>query len=160
MQIANQKVVSIDYTLTDPTGKMLDTSKGGEPLTYLHGVRGIIPGLESALTGKEKGSTVQAVIPPDQAYGPHDPKLVQAVPRDRFPAAANITPGMQFQAQTPDGPRIVTVVGVENNSVSIDANHPLAGVTLLFDVTIVDVRDATADELSHGHAHGAGGHHH
>ena len=160
MVVANQKVVSIDYTLTDPAGVVIDSSSGKPPLVYLHGMGGIIPGLESALTGKTKGDSLKVTVAPEQAYGVRDNNMIQEVPRDRFPADAKIAPGMQFQANTPNGPRVVTVVGVDSAAVKIDANHPLAGVTLNFDVKIVDVRDATTEELGHGHVHGPGGHHH
>jgi FKBP-type peptidyl-prolyl cis-trans isomerase SlyD len=160
MQIAKHSVVTIDYTLTSPDGKVLDTSSGKQPLTYLHGVGGIIPGLEAALEGKTAGDSVNAVISPEQAYGNKDPQMVQAVPRAAFKGVADIQPGMQFQAQSPQGPRVVTVVSANDNEVTVDANHPLAGMQLTFDVTVKDVRAATADEISHGHVHGPGGHHH
>jgi len=160
MQATKEKVVSIDYTLTDEQGSVIDTSSGRGPLAYLHGAGNIIPGLENALEGKSAGDTLTVTVPPDQAYGEHDPELVQAVPRDRFPAGSDVRVGTQFQAQTPVGQRIVTVVGVNNDEVTVDANHPLAGKPLTFDVTVVEVREATADELSHGHVHGPGGHAH
>jgi FKBP-type peptidyl-prolyl cis-trans isomerase SlyD len=159
MNVADQKVVSIDYTLTNNAGEVIDSSKGREPLAYLHGAGNIIPGLEKALEGKQSGDSVQAKIPPEEGYGVKDPQLVQAVPRDRFPAK-DISVGMQFQAQGGGQTRVVTVVGVDPDNVTIDANHPLAGETLNFDVKVVEVRDATPEELSHGHVHGAGGHHH
>ena len=160
MQIAKDKVVSIDYTLTGDQGKVLDSSQGREPLAYLHGNQNIIPGLESALDGKSQGDALKVTIAPEQAYGQHDPKMVQVVPRTAFQAAPTITPGMQFQGNTNQGPRVITVTKVEGDNVTIDANHPLAGQTLNFDVKVVGVRDATAEELSHGHVHGAGGHQH
>ncbi len=159
MQIEDQKVVSIEYTLTDGEGNVIDSSNGREPLAYLHGAGNIIPGLEKALTGKSTGDSLTANIPPGDAYGEKDPQLVQAVPRDRFPAN-DIKVGMQFQAQGGGQSRVVTVVKVDPDNVTIDANHPLAGQTLNFDVKVVDVRDATQEELSHGHVHGAGGHEH
>lgn len=160
MAIAKDKVVSIDYTLTGNDGQVLDTSQGREPLNYLHGAGNIIPGLESALEGKNEGEQVNVSIPPDQAYGQRDERMVQAVPRAAFQGVADIKAGMQFQANTQAGPRVITVVGVEGDQVTIDANHPLAGATLNFDVKIVTVRDATTEELSHGHVHGPGGHQH
>jgi len=160
MQVANNKVVTIDYTLTDPQGQVLDSSQGGEPLSYLHGTGGLIPGLEAALEGRSPGEELRAVVPPEQAYGTRNDSLVQAVPRDRFRGVPQVTPGMQFHANTPQGPRLVTVVAADNENVTVDANHPLAGVTLHFNVKVVDVRDATADEAAHGHAHGPGGHQH
>jgi FKBP-type peptidyl-prolyl cis-trans isomerase SlyD len=160
MTISKNKVVTIDYTLTNPAGEVLDTSKGQGPLPYLHGSGGIIPGLESALEGKKVGDSLQVTVEPDQAYGQRDPAMVQPVARKMFPANANVSVGTKFQAQTQHGPRVVTVVGVNGDEVTIDANHPLAGVTLKFDVRVVGIRDATAEELSHGHVHGPGGHHH
>jgi FKBP-type peptidyl-prolyl cis-trans isomerase SlyD len=160
MQVAKNTVVTIDYTLTNPAGEVLDSSRGGEPLSYLHGTGGIIPGLESALDGKSPGDALRAVVPPEQAYGPRKDAMVQAVPRERFQGAPQVEPGMQFQANTPQGPRTVTVVAADDQNVTVDANHPLAGVTLTFDVKVVDVRDATAEEVAHGHAHGPGGPHH
>src|SRR4051812_20059246 len=159
MQIADQKVVSIDYTLTGSDGQVIDSSEGREPLAYLHGAGNIIPGLEKALTGKAAGDAVTAKIPPAEGYGEKDPQLVQAIPRDRFPAQ-DIKVGMQFQAQGGGQARVVTVVNVDPENVTIDANHPLAGQTLNFDVKVVDVREATQEELSHGHVHGPGGHQH
>ena len=161
MQISTQKVVSINYTLTNPEGKVLDSSQGRAPLTYMQGARNIIPGLERELEGKDVGDKVNVTVPAAQAYGERDPQMVQPVPRDAFKGIDNIQPGMQFQAQAPNGAsRVVTVVKVEPEQITIDANHPLAGVPLTFDVTVVDVRDATDEEKSHGHVHGAGGHQH
>ena len=158
MAIEKDKVVSIDYTLTGDNGQVLDSSSGREPLAYLHGAGNIIPGLESALEGKDEGDELNVQIPPDQAYGQRDERMVQPVPRTAFQGVADIQPGMQFQAQTNAGPRLITVVGVEGDQVTIDANHPLAGATLKFDVKVVNVRDATSEEMSHGHVHGPGGH--
>ena len=160
MTITKDKVVSIDYTLTGEGGAVLDTSRGRGPLAYLHGAGNIIPGLEGALEGRSQGDQLTVSIPPESGYGPKDPKLVQRVPRTAFAAVTDIRPGMQFQAQTPQGTRVITVVDVADDNVTVDANHPLAGATLNFDVTIVGVRDATAEELSHGHVHGPGGHAH
>lgn len=160
MQIGKNKVVTLDYTLTNPAGEQLDTSQGGEPLAYLHGIGQIIPGLERALDGHADGDALTIVIPPDEAYGARRDALVQAVPRKSFGNVPDIAPGMQFQANTQHGPRIVTVTKVDGDEVTVDANHPLAGITLHFDVKIVGVRDATPEELAHGHVHGPGGHHH
>jgi FKBP-type peptidyl-prolyl cis-trans isomerase SlyD len=160
MQIAKNTVATINYTLTDPKGQVIDSSQGREPLAYLHGASNIIPGLESALEGKSKGENVNVTVPPDRGYGPRDPNLVQPVPRTNFKGVTDIKPGMQFQAQTPAGPRIVTIIKVDPDNITVDANHPLAGMDLKFDVTVVDVREATQEELTHGHAHGPGGHHH
>lgn len=160
MQIAKNTVATIDYTLTDPNGQVIDTSQGRQPLAYLHGASNIIPGLENALEGKSQGETINVTIPPDQGYGQRDPALVQPVPRTNFKGINDIQPGMQFQAQTPQGARVVTVVAVDPDNVTVDANHPLAGVELKFDVTVKDVREATQEELQHGHVHGPGGHQH
>ena len=160
MQIANGKVVSIDYTLTDAGGQVIDSSDGNEPLTYLHGAGNIIPGLERALEGKAAGDAINATIQPADGYGQKNPGLVQPVPRTQFPGVKDITVGQQFQAQTNHGPRVVTVIGVTDDTVTVDANHPLAGQILNFAVKIVEVRDATKEEQEHGHAHGPGGHHH
>ncbi len=159
MEIAKNSIVSIDYTLTSNEGNVLDSSNGREPLAYLHGARNIIPGLEAALDGKAVGDQVKVTVPPDQAYGERDPQMIQAVARSAFgkvePAA-----GMQFQANTSAGPRVVTIVKVDGDDVTIDANHPLAGMTLNFDVKVVAVRQATQEELDHGHVHGPEGHGH
>ena len=159
--IAKGKVATIDYTLTNDAGEVLDSSQGREPLTYLHG-GGLIPGMEQALEGRSAGEAFKVTIPPEQGYGEKDPNMVQPVPRANFAGVPNIEKGMQFQARSPDGSgaRVVTVVDVSPDTVTVDANHPLAGETLHFDVSVKDVRDASPEELSHGHAHGPGGHHH
>jgi len=160
MQIGKNSVVSFDYTLTDPQGKVIDSSKGQQPLTYLHGAGGIIPGLESQLEGKQAGDALTVTVAPEQAYGVKDAIMIQAVPRSAFKGVDDIQLGMQFQAQSPQGPRVVTVLAVSPTEVTVDANHPLAGMELKFDVNIVTVRAATEEELDHGHVHGPGGHHH
>ena len=154
--IEKDKVVTINYKLTDDGGQVLDSSEGREPLTYLHG-GGLIPGMEQALEGRSTGEQFNVVIPPEQGYGQKDPNMVQAVPRTNFGNVPKIEPGMQFQARTPEGSRVVTVVDVAPDTVTVDANHPLAGVTLHFDVSVVGVRDASPEELAHGHVHGTGG---
>lgn len=160
MQVGKDKVVSLDYTLTGPEGNVIDTSKGRGPLAYLHGAHNIIPGLEAALEGKNTGDELTVTVPPEKAYGMRNEQMVQSVPRDRFQGVADIKPGMQFQANTPQGPRPVMVVGVDDKNVKVDANHPLAGVTLKFDVKVMDVREASDEEKQHGHVHGAAGHQH
>ena len=160
MKIAHEKVVSIHYTLTNSEGTVLDSSSGGEPLAYLHGFGNIIPGLENALEGKGAGDKLSVTVEPEQGYGARDERLVQAVPRSAFKGVEDIAPGMQFQAQGPQGARLVVVTQVADDEVTVDANHPLAGQTLNFDVEVSGVRDATAEELEHGHVHGPGGHHH
>ena len=161
MQVAKDKVVQIDYTLTSDAGQVLDSSQGREPLAYLHGKGNIIPGLEKELQGKAVGDTLKVSVRPEEGYGNHDPQMVQSVPKAAFKGINDIKAGMQFQAQGPGGQvRLVTVTKVEGDNVTVDANHPLAGQTLNFDVTIKEVRDASAEELSHGHVHGPGGHQH
>ncbi len=159
MGIGKDKVVSINYTLRDDDGKVIDTSEGREPLAYLHGARNIVPGLEAALEGKNIGDQVHVAVEPAGGYGDRDDRMVQTVPRAAF-GENKVETGMQFQAQTPAGARVVTVVDVQGDEVTVDGNHPLAGRTLNFDVTIVEVRDATPEEREHGHVHGPGGHHH
>jgi FKBP-type peptidyl-prolyl cis-trans isomerase SlyD len=159
--IAQNTVVRFDYTLTGPDGAQIDTSVGREPLAYLHGANNIIPGLENALTGKAAGQSVNVNIPAENAYGLRDDRLVQTVPASMFQGVPEIKPGMQFQARNPQGQTtLVTVTAVAGDQVTVDANHPLAGIPLTFAVTIVEVRPATPEELSHGHVHGSGGHQH
>ena len=160
MQIAKNTVALIEYELTDDAGEVIDTSKGGEPLAYLHGAGNLIPGLEKELEGKGAGDSFKARIVPEDAYGARQDEMIQDAPRAQFPEDADIQPGMQFQAQGPEGAMVVTVVAVEDETVKLDGNHPLAGVHLTFDVTIVEVREATPEELEHSHVHGPGGHEH
>ncbi len=161
MFIARNKVVRIDYTLTNDANDVLDSSKGGEPLTYLHGAGNIIPGLESALEGKRAGESLNVRVAPAEAYGERDDRMVQSVPREMFEDSNEIQAGMQFHSSDPEGNvTVVTVVSVDAEHITVDANHPLAGVPLNFSVTIVEVRDPSPEELAHGHVHGPGGHHH
>lgn len=160
MHIQANAVVSIDYILKNDAGNVLDQSAPDAPLSYLHGHNNLISGLEAALEGKATGDQLTAVIPPEEAYGAYNENLIEAVPRQMFQGVDNIEPGMQFQAQTAQGVQVVTVTEVSDETVTIDGNHALAGETLHFDVTIKEVREASAEELSHGHAHGPGGHHH
>lgn len=159
MQIAQQKVVTIDYTLTDDEGAIIDKSEGGS-FAYLHGAGNIIPGLEQALEGKQAGDSLQVQVAPDEGYGQRNDELAQTVPKEMFGDQEPQT-GQQFYAETPDGQTImVTVVAADGDQVTIDANHPLAGVNLNFDVQVLEVRDASAEELEHGHVHGPEGHEH
>ncbi|HPQ95785.1 MAG: peptidylprolyl isomerase [Thiothrix sp.] len=161
MQIQDNMVVSLQYTLTDDQGEVLDSTEDG-PFAYLHGTSGIIAGLENALTGRSANDTFTVDIPPEDAYGVRDERLTQQVPRSMFAGVdeAALIPGAQFQAQTNAGTEVVTVQSVDDQSVTIDANHPLAGQTLHFDVKVLEVRPATAEEINHGHVHGPGQHHH
>jgi FKBP-type peptidyl-prolyl cis-trans isomerase SlyD len=154
MNIADNCVVSIHYTLTDDKGVTLDSSEGQEPLNYLHGANNIIPGLEKALVGKVAGDQLRVTVQPEDAYGELNPDLIQLVPASAFQGIDDIQPGMQFQASGPEGQaQVVTVQSVTDQGVMINGNHPLAGQVLNFDVTVQDVREATAEELDHGHVH-------
>ncbi len=153
MQIAKNAVVAIDYTLRDTDGEVLDASPEGQPLQYLHGAGNIIPGLEKALEGKSAGDDVDVSIAPEDAYGERDERLQQDVPKSMFEGVEKIEAGMRFQAQTQSGPQVVTVAAVTGDQVTVDANHPLAGQTLNFKVKVSDVREASDEELEHGHVH-------
>lgn len=153
MQVAADKVVSIHYTLTNTEGKVLDSSQGGEPLFYLHGYSNIITGLETQLEGFNVGDAFDVTVNPVDGYGERDESLKQQVPREAFQGVDAIEAGMQFQTEGPGGAMIVTVVKVDDASVTIDANHPLAGEELNFQGSIESVRDAREEELEHGHAH-------
>jgi FKBP-type peptidyl-prolyl cis-trans isomerase SlyD len=156
MQITKDKVASIHYTLRDGDGNILDTSAGREPLTYLQGAGNLIPGMEEGLEGKSKGDKLKLKISPEKGYGVKDERLVQKVPRSAF-GAQKIEKGMQFQ--TNQG-QVVTVTETGLENITVDANHPLAGVELHFEVEVTEVREGTQEEISHGHVHGPGGHHH
>lgn len=160
MKIEDGKVALIHYTLTDDEGTVLDSSDGGDPLGYLHGAGNIIDGLEAALNGRGAGESFEIRIAPEDAYGVHDDAKVQEVPRASFDGIDSIEPGMQFQAETPEGLQIVRVIAVTDDTVRIDGNHPLADQALSFAVEVVEVRDATEEEAKHGHVHGDGGHQH
>ena len=160
MQIDKDKVVQFHYQLQDGDGQQIESSEGGEPMAYLHGADNIIPGLENALTGHAAGDRVEVTVPPEDGYGPRKEDMLQRISAKYLKHAGKLKPGMQAQLQTEQGPRWVTVTKVGLKSVDVDANHPLAGKTLKFTVDIVDVREATAEERQHGHAHGPGGHQH
>jgi FKBP-type peptidyl-prolyl cis-trans isomerase SlyD len=160
MLIAENCVVSIYYELTNDAGEVLDASTDGEPLTYLQGANNIIPGLENQLAGKTAGDQLIVTVQPQDGYGLRSPEMVQEVPRDAFPEPDAIEVGMRFNAQSDNGTMSVEITAVGDKTVTVDANHPLAGTVLHFAVTIDDVRAASAEELAHGHVHGAHGHHH
>lgn len=156
--VAAGKVVIFHYTVTNDAGDVLDTSVGAEPLPYLHGSGNIVPGLESAMDGHTVGDTFKATISPEEGYGERTGPGPQPVPRAAFPADLDLQPGMQFAATTESGATIpVWIVRVAEDVVHVDTDHPLAGETLHFDVEIVDIRDATAEEIAHGHPHGRDG---
>lgn len=161
MEITENAVVAMHYTLTNTDGATLDTSReSGQPLTYLHGHGNIIPGLESALLGKKAGDKLVVEVAPADGYGERHEQLIQEVPRSAFEGVDTLEPGMQFQADTGAGVRLFTITAVADELITIDGNHPLAGETLNFDVEITEVREAAAEELEHGHVHGEGGHEH
>jgi len=158
MTISQDKVVAIHYTVTDTTGNQLDSSSGGEPLVFLFGHGALIPGLEQALLGKQAGETFSSQIAAADAYGERHDQLVQAVPKSMF-EGMEVAVGMRFRASGPDGrEQPVIIIDVTDEEVVVDGNHPLAGIELRFDVEVVLVRDATAEELAHGHVHGLDGH--
>jgi len=156
MQIAKNKVAAIHYTLTNNEGKVLDSSAGREPLYYIQGIGNLIPGMEEGLEGKKQGEKVNLKVSPEKGYGMKDENMIQKVPRSAF-GDQKIEKGMQFQTNQGG---VVTVTNVGLSEITVDANHPLAGVELNFAVEIISIREATADELAHGHVHGPGGHHH
>jgi FKBP-type peptidyl-prolyl cis-trans isomerase SlyD len=156
MQISKDKVASIHYTLRDGDGNILDTSSGREPLTYMQGAGNLIAGMEEGLEGKSTGDKFKLKVSPEKGYGVKDDNLVQKVPRAAF-GDQKIEKGMQFQ--TNKG-QVVTVTETGLESITVDGNHPLAGMELHFDVEVTEVRTATPEEISHGHVHGPGGHHH
>jgi FKBP-type peptidyl-prolyl cis-trans isomerase SlyD len=159
VQIGPQKVVSIDYTLTDDAGHVIDGSSGRQPLSYLHGAGNIVPGLEAALDGKSVGETVVVSLNPEQGYGLHDERLVRNIAVRKLPEQ-KAEVGMSIDVQTENGPRRLLVKARRGDYATVDANHPLAGMTLHFSVKVVEIRDATEEELAHGHVHGPHGHAH
>ena len=156
MQITKNKVASIHYTLRDNEGTIIDSSEGRDPLHYLHGAGNLIPGMEEGLEGKAQGQKLNLKIEPEKGYGEKDENLVQKVPLSAF-GDQEVKPGMRFSTNQGG---VVTVTDISPDSVTVDGNHPLAGVPLNFDVEIVEVRNATDEEISHGHVHGQGGHQH
>jgi len=151
----------MDYTLTDSDGNVLDTSENHGPISYIQGTGNIIPGLETALDGKSEGDKVSVTVEPQDAYGERDEDRVINLKRDQFTGVEKVEPGMQFQATVNNEQQILTVTDIEGDAVTVDANHPLAGMELNFDVEIRNVREATPEELDHGHVHdGDHGHDH
>ncbi len=156
MQIAKNRVVSIHYTLKNDAGSVIDSSAGGDPLVYLHGAQNIIPGLERALEGKVADDTLAVSIEAADAYGEYNKALTQVVPSNMFEGVDKLEPGMEFQAQTEQGVQVIRIAEVNGDEITIDGNHPLAGERLHFDVTVDAVREASAEELEHGHIHTEG----
>ncbi|MCP5326120.1 MAG: peptidylprolyl isomerase [Oceanospirillaceae bacterium] len=160
MTIKTNSVVQFHYTLKDEDGTLIETSSGRDPMAYLHGHNNIIPGLEAAMEGKNAGDTFSATVTPDQAYGERRADALQRIPVKHLQGAKKWKAGMVAHVQTEQGARQVMIVKVGKFMVDVDTNHPLAGRTLVFDIIIDAVRDATEEEVAHGHAHGVGGHHH
>jgi len=160
MQITKNAVVSIHYKLTDDSGELLDTSEGQEPLAYLHGRGNLIPGLEKELEGKTEGDKFNITVPPEEAYGTRDEKLIRQVSKSSFKGVDDLQPGMQFQSQSENGVEVFTIIKIENDNITIDGNHILAGKALTFDVEVTGIRESTEEENTHGHVHGPEEHHH
>jgi len=159
MKVERGRVVRLHYTIKDEAGATLESSRGHAPLDYLHGSGQLLPALEASIEGKGKGHAGSVTVAPADAYGERDPRGVVRAERSSLPDGVEIAPGVELQAETPDGPLSFVVVAVEGDEVVLDANHPLAGKTLTFDVEVLDVRAATPEETAHGHVHGPGGHH-
>ena len=159
MQIGSDKVVSIEYTLKDDKGEVLDSSTGGEPLAYLHGRGNLISGLERALEGKSVGDKIEVTLTPEDGYGVRDEALIRKLPLRKL-GAKKVQVGGRYRAQTEEGIQVVLVKSVQGDYATVDGNHPLAGMTLHFAVTIAAVRESTEEEREHGHVHEPGGHHH
>ncbi|MFC6635382.1 FKBP-type peptidyl-prolyl cis-trans isomerase [Microbulbifer taiwanensis] len=154
MKIANHSVVEMHYTLKDADGTVIDSSADSEPLKYLQGVGNIIPGLEKEMLEKAAGDKFTAVIQPEEAYGAQNPELIQTLPRSAFGGVEELEVGMAFRAQSTEGQPIeVEIIDIDGDNVTINGNHPLAGVELHFDIEVVSVREATPEEIDHGHVH-------
>jgi len=158
MQITKNKVATFEFTVTGESGEVLDSSKESGPFPYIHGIGYLVPGLESALEGKSSGDSFSVSVSPAQGYGERDESRLHVVPKDKFEGIDDLSVGMQLQAKDPNGIGVVTVTKIEEEGVTLDGNHPLAGRTLNFDVTVGEVRDATKEELDNGHLHGDGCH--
>jgi FKBP-type peptidyl-prolyl cis-trans isomerase SlyD len=160
MKVEKDKVISMHYQLSDEAGEQIESSRGREPMTFLFGHGNIIPGLEQAMTDHVAGDKFDVIVPAKDAYGERREVFVQRVPKKYFRDPDHLAPGMHTVLNTKDGHRSVTVIKVGSSVVDVDLNHPLAGKTLRFGVEITDIREATPEELEHGHVHGPGGHHH
>ena len=157
MDIADKSVVTIHYKLSDADGNIIDSSEGKDPLVYMHGTKSLIPGLEKELEGKTAGDRMKVTVQPEDGYGTVNPDLIQEVPHSAFQGVDNIQVGMQFEAKSPQGQKhLITVQEIGENSITVNGNHPLAGQVLYFDISVEDVREATEEEIAHGHAHGPG----
>lgn len=145
--MSQKKFYRVNYWLKNTAGEVVDTSEGGEPMAFVEGSRKVIAGIQKALEGRAQGDRIEATIPPELAYGPHNPELINKVPLSLFDGVEQVVPGMKFQTNTGDSIQIVQVVGVSGAEVEVDANHPLAGLTLVFELEIIELRDATSDEV-------------
>lgn len=157
MTIENRKVVSFHYTLSNDMGVKLESSEGRDPLVYLHGYRNIVPGLENAMAGKEVGDNFEVTVEPKDAYGERNPNAIQRLSAKLFSNPKKLVPGQIVELKTKKGPMQAVVVKVGRFNIDVDTNHPLAGQSLTFNVEITDIRDATQEEIDHGHVHGPGG---
>lgn len=157
MKIEHGKVAMIHYALKNEAGETIDSTHNDQPMGYLHGHNNLMPGLENALMGKDQGEKFTVSLAPEEAFGPHNELHVREVPKDQFDNLEGLKPGMHLQVKSQQGAQIVTVVKVTEENVTVDFNHPLAGQTLHFDIEVLEVRDATPEEIAHGHIHGAGG---
>ncbi len=160
MTIEKNKVVTFHYRLNEPDQPLIEDSRETEPAVYLHGHQAMMPGLEEALDGKLKGDMVTVTLPPEKAYGPRNEVEAVRVPKKYVLTKGKLRPGMAIQLSTKNGPRDATLVKVGRTVVDIDSNHPLAGKTLTFELEVMDIRDASEEEIAHGHVHGEGGHQH
>lgn len=159
MKIEQNKVALINFTLRNSDSEVLDSTDSGEPLGYIHGIGNLVPGLEEELENKSAGDKFSVTVPPEKGFGLYYENQIQKLPLANF-GENTVEIGMQFHADTPDGEQVITVTKIENDVVTVDGNHELAGETLTFDGEVVEVRDASDEEISHGHVHGEGGHHH
>jgi FKBP-type peptidyl-prolyl cis-trans isomerase SlyD len=156
MQISANTVVTLDYKVSDTENNLVDP--GQEPIVYLHGTGGIFPKIEAALLGQTVGYAIEIALEPAEAFGEYDDDMLITEPLDKLPEGAEV--GMQLEARSAEGARLLTIVSIEDGMATLDGNHPLAGIALVFACTVSDVRAASAEEIEHGHAHGAGGHQH
>lgn len=160
MTITKGSVVLFDYTLSDDDKDIIDSSKDGGPLAYLHGEGQIVKGLEKVMEGRKAGDTFSVTVSPEEGYGLPDPAKIAVVTADQIEGGEDLEEGMQLEASNDQGEQIVVVSKIEGNKVTLDGNHPLAGMRLHFDIAVREVRAATPEEMAHGHVHGPGGHHH
>ena len=161
MKIGDKNVVTVEFELFDREGRLIDSSQSNGPLVYLHGAEQLLQGLEDALAGQAVGDELSVELAPDQAFGQREESLVDRVSRANFPGVEDIEAGMQFQTEMEDGsPMLVTVTEVDEEWVTVDGNHELAGMDLRFELKVADIRAATPEEIAHGHVHGEGGHSH